>query len=183
MYPEFRGNFTRMRAKWIFAASLAAAFVLAGCQTPLPPGAEPGPHHTMAYDVLVDATPPGARIEANGQDVGQTPVHIKIFGDPDGTFHDFGSAWYVVRALPIETNQFPQVRFFGTGHLFGPEDRIPSKIIFNMNQQAPPQGAPGYGPRYYYGPPYPYPYPYPYYYGPYWGPSFRFYFGPGGHWH
>src|SRR5215469_4603416 len=171
-----------MRAKWIFATSLAAAFVLAGCQTPLPPGAEPGPHGTMAYDVLVDATPPGARIEANGQDVGQTPVHIKIFGDRDGTFHDFGSPWYVVKAFPIETNQFPQVRFFGTGHLFGPEDRIPSKILFDMNQQAPPQAAPGYGQPYYYGPP-AYPYPYPYYYGPYWGPSFRFYFGPGGHWH
>ena len=136
----------------------------------------------MAYDVLVDATPPGARIEANGQDVGQTPVHIKIFGDRDGTFHDFGSPWYVVKAFPIETNQFPQVRFFGTGHLFGPEDRIPSKILFDMNQQAPPQAAPGYGQPYYYGPP-AYPYPYPYYYGPYWGPSFRFYFGPGGHWH
>lgn len=171
-----------MRIKWIAPASLAAVIILAGCGTPIPPGAERGPHNTMAYDVLVDASPPGARIEANGQDCGPTPVHIKIFGDPDGTFHDFGSYFYVVRALPIATNQFPQVRLFRTGHLFTPEDRVPSKILFNMDQPSPnypPQAPPGYAPPgYYYGPPYPYPYPYPYY-GPYWGPGVRFYFGPG----
>lgn len=162
-----------------FAVSLAAAAVLVGCQTQLPPGAERGPHNTMAYDVLVEASPPGARIEANGQDVGVTPVHIKIFGDPDGTFHDFGSYFYVVRAYPITTNQFPQVRLFRTGHLLTPEDRIPSRIYFDMNQPSqsyPPDAYPG-GPAPYYAPPY-YPYPYPYW-GPYWGPSF--YFGPGFH--
>ena len=173
-----------MKAKTILAvASLAASVVLVGCQAPLPPGAEPGPHHTMAYDVLVDASPPGARIEANGQDVGPAPVHIKIFGDPDGTFHDFGSYYYVVKAFPVATNQFAQVRLFRTGHMFAGEDRIPSKVYFDMSQQAPPQGSQEYGPPpypYYYG----YPYPYPYYYGPYWGPGVRFYFGPGGggHW-
>jgi len=169
------------------AAGLAAAAVLVGCGTPIPPGAERGPHHTMAYDVLVDASPPGARIEANGEDVGPTPVHIKIFGDPDGTFHDFGSYFYIVRALPISTNQYVQTRLFRTGHLFTPEDRVPSKVFFNMNQPSPtypPGAAPGYAqPPYYYGPypyAYPYPYPYTYYYGPYWGP--RFYFGPGRRW-
>src|SRR5437667_8001617 len=105
----------------ICAAGLVAAVFLAGCDT-IPPGAERGPHGTMAYDVLVDASPPGARIEANGQDIGNTPVHLKIFGDPDGTFHDFGSPFYLVKALPLTTNQFPQTRYFGTGHYFGPED-------------------------------------------------------------
>ena len=166
-----------MRAKWILGtASLAAALLLVGCQAPLPPGAEPGPHHTMAYDVLVDASPPGARIEANGQDVGQTPVHIKIFGDTDGTFHDFGSYYYVVKAFPLETNQYPQVRLFRTGHLFTPEDRVPAKIYFDMNRPTPaypPPSSPEYGPP----PVYYYPYPYPYYYGPYWGPTFEFEFG------
>src|SRR5260221_13782624 len=111
-----------MRKTGILAASVAAAAFLAGCATPIPPGAERGPHNTMAYDVLVDASPPGARIVANGQDVGQTPVHIKIFGDPDGTFHDFGSYYYEVRAFPMVTNQFEQVRLFQTGHMLTPED-------------------------------------------------------------
>lgn len=167
------------KTKWALGASAAAALVLVGCQS-IPPGAERGPHNTMAYDVLVDASPPGARIEVNGQDVGEAPVHIKIFGDPDGTFHDFGSFYYVVKAMPVTTNQFAQTRLFRTGHMLSGEDHIPAKIYFDMNQPSPypPNYAPEYGPPgYYYGPG-------PYYYGPpYYGPSVRFYFGPGYHRH
>jgi len=167
-----------MRTKWTLAVSFAAAaLVLVGCQS-IPPGAERGPHNTMAYDVLVEASQPGARIEVNGQDVGDAPVHIKIFGDPDGTFHDFGSYYYVVKAMPVTTNQFAQTRLFRTGHLLTPEDHIPAKIYFDMNQPSPypPNYVPAYPPpAYYYGPPY---------YGPYYyGPSVRFYFGPGYHRH
>ena len=164
-----------MNRALIYAASLVAVAFLAGCET-IPPGAERGPHGTMAYDVLVEASAPGARIEANGQDVGNAPVHLKIFGDPDGTFHDFGSPYFVIRALPLSTNQLEQIRFFGTGHGFGPEDRIPKQVYFDMNQKTqvyapygpPVYGYPYYGPPVYYGPPYPY----------YWGPEFRFYVGP-----
>jgi hypothetical protein len=157
----------------IVGAGLFAGFFFTGCET-IPPGAERGPHGTMAFDVLVDSTPPGAVIEANGQQVGNAPVHLKIFGDPDGTFHDFGSPYYVIRALPLTTNQFVQTRFFGTGHWFGPEDHVPKEIHLDMNQQ--PQAYPPYGPPVYgypyYGP--------PDYYGPpyYWGPGFRVYVGP-----
>src|SRR5690242_8424974 len=113
-----------MKTNLILAAGVAAAGLLAGCQS-LPPGAEPGPHGTMAYNVLIESTPPGAQIEANGQIIGPAPVHLKIFGDTDGTFHDFGSYYYIVRALPVATNQFPQVRVFRTGRMFTPEDHIP----------------------------------------------------------
>jgi len=132
----------------------------------------------MAYDVLIEASLPGARIQANGEDVGETPVHLKIFGDPDGTFHDFGSYYYIVKALPLTTNQFVQTRVFHTGHMLSPEDHIPQRIYFDLNQrpaEPPPYGYPGYGPPVYYGPA-------PYYYGPpYYGPEFRFYYGPGFH--
>ena len=129
----------------------------------------------MAYDVVIEASAPGARIEANGTQIGNTPVHLKIFGDTDGTFHDFGSYQYVIRALPLETNQFVQVRVFGTGRGGSHEDLIPQHIYFDMNQPAPayaPATPPGYvypgvpPPVYYYGP-------------PYYGPGLRFYFGPG----
>lgn len=131
----------------------------------------------MAYDVLIDASPLGARIQANGAEIGNTPVHLKIFGDPDGTFHDFGGSWYVIKALPIVSNQFEQVRFFGTGRSFGPEDRIPQQVSFEMNHPAP--VSPPYGPPVY-GYPYPYYYaPPPYYYGPgYWSPGAGVYVGP-----
>lgn len=133
----------------------------------------------MAYDVLIEASEPGARVEANGQDVGNTPVHVKIFGDRDGTFHDFGSPYYLIRALPLTTNQFEQVRYFGTGQWFGPEDRIPQQIYLDMNQKAPvvaPYGPPAQAYPYY-GPPVYYDSPY------YYGPSYRFHFGPGFHDH
>src|SRR6185503_10255157 len=160
-----------MKSSWTLASSLTAAFFLAGCET-VPPGVERGPHGTMAYDVLVEASEPGARIEAEGNQVGNTPIHLKIFGDTDGTFHDFGSFQYVIRALPLTTNQFAQARVFGTGRFFTREDRIPQHIYFDMNQRMPVY-EPGMPPAYgypYYGPPV-------YYYGPpyYYGPGVRFY--------
>lgn len=161
-----------MKAKWTFGGMLAAFLCGTGCQTvPVPPDVERGPHGTIGYDVLIEASEPGAKIEANGEIVGETPLHLKIFGDKDGTFHDFGSDFYVIRALPLTTNQFAQMRMFGTGRWFGPEDRIPQQIQFDMNQKAPqyPPGALVY----------PYPGPYYYHYPPpyYYGPSFRFYHG------
>ena len=160
-----------MKGIWSLLAVAGFGLLIAGCATPPPPGVERGPHGTVAYDILVESSDPGARIEANGQDVGNTPVHIKIYGDTDGTFHDFGAYNYVIRALPLTTNQYAQMRVFQTGHWMTPEDRIPDKVYFDMNKPPPalPPGAPAYA----YPPP-PYYYPAPYYYGP----SFRFYVGP-----
>jgi hypothetical protein len=164
-----------MNQKSLWLWLLGLALICGGCSTPIPPGAERGPHGTMAYDVLIEASAPGARIEANGEEIGTSPVHLKIFGDPDGTFHDFGSYYYVIRALPVATNQFVQTRVFYTGHLLTPEDRIPQRINFEMNQAPPPGAPPGYvypaypPPVYYWAPP-------PYYY--YYWPSYRCYYGP-----
>src|SRR5712672_3081586 len=108
-----------MRASLVLASGLAVIGLVTGCQT-IPPGAERGPDGTMAYNVLVESSEPGVRIEANGEYVGNTPVTLKIFGDPDGTFHDFGSYYYVVRAFPLVTNQFVQTRAFRTGRGFTP---------------------------------------------------------------
>jgi hypothetical protein len=161
-----------MKGNFVFAAiaTIAAASLFSGCET-VPPGVERGPHGTIAYDVLIEASPPGAKVEANGQVVGDAPVHIKIFGDKDGTFHDFGSDYYIVRGLPITTNQYVQTRVFRTGRLFTPEDRVPQRIYFDMNTPPPVAGAPlAYpdygGPGYYYPP-------------AYYGPRVQFYFGPG----
>jgi hypothetical protein len=164
-----------MKKNLILAAGAAVVLLAAGCAS-YPPGAERGPHGTMAFDVLVDASPPGARIEANGNTAGQTPVHVKIFGNRDGTFHDFGSYYYIVRAYPVATNQFGQMKVFWTGRDGTRRDTIPQHIYFDMSQYAPVQTPPD-PPRvnYYYPPPYPY---------PYYGPAFRFYVGPGPYyWH
>ncbi len=150
------------------ASGLAAVALLAGCET-IPPGAERGPNGTMAYNVSIESSEPGVRIEANGEYVGNTPLTLKIFGDADGTFHDFGSYFYVVQAFPLHTNQFVQTRVFRTGRLFTPEDYIPRQIYFDMNQP-PPANPPSYGYP-------PYGYPPAAYYGPqiYITPGFRYY--------
>src|SRR5882757_8017330 len=101
-----------MKSSLIISMIAACAGLLAGCET-LPPGAEGGPHGTMAFNVPIDATPPGAKIEVNGEVIGSTPLQLKIFGDKDGTFHDFGPEYYVIRALPIATNQFVQTQWYG----------------------------------------------------------------------
>jgi hypothetical protein len=178
-----------MRKLLLFAAMVpGAALFFTGCET-VPPGVERGPDGTIAYEVLIEASEPGARIEANQQTIGNTPVKLKIFGDKDGTFHDFGSFEYVIQAFPLVTNQFVQTRVYHTGRLFTPEDHIPQHIQFDMNQNTPvypgSYSAEG-GPSPYYGAPYPYPYyPYPYYYGApyYYGPRLHFYYGGGHHYY
>jgi len=162
------------------AVGAAVVLLVAGCVSPPPPGVERGPHGTIAYDVLVEASDPGAKIEVNGNLVGNTPLHLKIFGNRNGTFHDFGSYYYTLRAYPVTTNQFQQIRVYGTGRDYTRQDMIPQHIYFDMNENVPVQ-VPADPPQYYrYYEPYPYPYypyPYPYYYGP----EFRFYIGPGYH--
>lgn len=157
----------------VLLTGVVAAVGFSGCQS-IPPGAERGPHGTMAYHVPVESSDPGARIEVNGEYVGTTPLTLKIFGDPDGTFHDFGSYEYVVRAFPVRTNQFVQTRVFRTGKMFSGEDYIPSQIYFDLNQP-PPVYTPVYPPPVYYHPPPHYYYGPPVYYGPrvYIGPSPR----------
>jgi hypothetical protein len=132
----------------------------------------------MAYQVSIEASDAGVKVYANGELMGETPFTLKVFGDPDGTFHNFGSDQYVLQALPTQTNQFAQVRVFHTGGLFMPEDKIPASVHFDMSQPSPVY-VPLTGPAPYYASPPPYYYGYygwPYYYG-----SSYFYFGAGCH--
>jgi len=111
------------------AAALAVAFAT-GCTSD--PNIEKGPQGTIAYNVPVDASEPGVRIEANGEDMGRTPMMLKIWGDKDGTFHNFGDSRYVVKAYPTKPGQYAQTKVFGTGGWFAPESKVPKKIFFEM---------------------------------------------------
>lgn len=102
---------------------------------------ERGRDGTIAYDVLVESSEPGVRIEANQEYVGTTPLTLKIFGDRDGTFHNFGSPEYTIRALPAKPGQYGQTKVFRTGKWFAPEDMIPKRIFFDMGQPSPGTGA------------------------------------------
>ena len=108
--------------------------VFTGCAS-YPPNAERGPQGTIAYNVQIESSDPGVRIEANNDYIGKAPCTLKIFGDRDGTFHNFGSYEYVVRAYPLNTNEYIQTKVFRTGGWFSQEDKIPSHIYFDMNEK------------------------------------------------
>ncbi len=89
-------------------------------------------HGTIAYNIGIEASEPGARIEVNNQIVGTAPLTVKVFGDKDGTFHNFGDDEYVVRGYPPRQGQFPQTKIFKTGAFSIKDDRIPGKIYFDF---------------------------------------------------
>jgi hypothetical protein len=125
-------------------ALLLAMLAFCGCSTNnpgTPSSVVQGPDGTIAYDVLVETSEPGVRIEANQDYIGTTPLTLRIFGDKDGTFHNFGSPEYIVRALPVRAGQYPQTKVFRTGKWFAPEDMIPKRLFFDMGQPAPGTGA------------------------------------------
>ena len=99
-------------------------------------GVERGRDGTIAYKVQVESNEPGVRIEVNQEYVGQTPLILTVFGDKDGTFHNFGSSQYVIRALPVKPGQNIQTKIFRTGGWFGAEDTIPKRIFFDMGLPA-----------------------------------------------
>jgi hypothetical protein len=125
---------------------VAGAVLLAGCASSDPAGEKAKPERgrdgTIAYLVEVVSSEPGVKIEADGSYIGTTPLTLKIFGDKDGTFHNFGSQEYILRAYPLHPWQTVQTKVFRTGGWFSPEDRVPTKVYFDMGPAQPPAPAP-----------------------------------------
>jgi hypothetical protein len=109
---------------------------LVGCGTPSNPQAERGPNGTIAYNVTIDSSEPGASIEVNGESVGVTPMVLKIFGDRDGTFHNFGSYDFILQGYPPGKGRPSQNKIYHTGALMGQEDKIPGKIYFDFGPKS-----------------------------------------------
>lgn len=57
---------------------------------------------------------------------------LKIYGDKDGTFHNFGRYEYEVVASPVKPGQQLQRKVFKCGGWFTSEDKIPKKIFFDF---------------------------------------------------
>jgi len=110
---------------------LLTAVILAGCASDK--GVQKGPQGTIAYTIQVESSQPGVRIEVNNEDMGVTPLTLTIYGDRDGTFHNFGSGDYVIKAYPPKEGGYVQRKMFRTGGLFQPEDMIPKRIYFDTD--------------------------------------------------
>src|SRR5437660_1438953 len=108
-----------MSRAWIPSVAAGALLAIASCtSTPRAEKPERGPEGTIAYQVEVESSEPGARVEANNEYIGKTPCILKIFGDKDGTYHNFGSYHYTLTAYPLGPGQQPQTKDFRTGGWF-----------------------------------------------------------------
>lgn len=126
---------------------LPVLLLLAGCSTSPPRDASHSTEGTVAYAVLVESSEP-ARIEANGENEGNTPLTLTLYGDADGTFHNFNRDEFVITAYPLVKGKAPVSKFFMTGGRlsfdsspFRQEDRIPKRIYFDL--EAAPPGTTG----------------------------------------
>ena len=124
-----------MKTDLMLIAGGCAIAILTSCGTPKEVGDRPerGPDGTIAYLVQIETSEPGARIEADGDYVWDSPMTLKIFGDRDGTFHNFGSYEYVISAYPVRQGQYVQTKVFKTGGWFTSEDRIPKRLYFDLD--------------------------------------------------
>lgn len=82
------------------------------------------------FDVQIISDPPGARIEINGNYVGDAPLSVKIEGFSDRTFNKNT----VIIANPIYAGQYVQQKsFIGSPSLRDYNAKIPERILFIMD--------------------------------------------------
>ena len=108
---------------------LVALALAAGCAS-TPAG---HPSGTIPFEVLVETSDPGSRIELDGEYVGVSPLKVTVWGDRDGTFHGGGDGHTVFKAYPVKPGQFVQTKSFLNGaqqFMFGQEDRVPKRLFF-----------------------------------------------------
>lgn len=110
--------------------------LISGCETGSRNRPDRGPNGTIAYNVLIESSEAGARVEVNDEHVGKTPVEVRVWGDKDGTFHNFGSADFVIRVFPVRSGQNVQTKTFRTGGWFAQEDRVPRHLFFDLDQKS-----------------------------------------------
>lgn len=123
-----------------FVCAIAGLLMLAsGCASPDAAGEprEPGPKGTVAHWIEVDSSEPGARIEANQEYIGKTPLRLKVFANRNGTFRSFGNKYYTITCYPVRVG-IPQSKVFGTGKWYSSRDMVPKRVFFDFG---PPEGA------------------------------------------
>ena len=103
-----------------------ALAVLIGCAT------SPEKEHQVVTEIISD--PPGARIEVNGNYIGDAPITTRIRHHPADKVV---MGRVVIKALPREAGQYVQTKVFqGPQYPFDPHrDVVPERIFFDMKLQ------------------------------------------------
>ncbi len=99
---------------------LAIALAWTSCSSP-------GITGRSTKQVQILSEPPGARIEINGDYVGDAPLTVTI-----PTFRGRFTETTKIRALPTKPGQYTQLKFFNGGYTMIPNDAVPSRIFFDM---------------------------------------------------
>jgi PEGA domain-containing protein len=105
-----------------FSPSLFA--LLLGCASPYQPP------QAVYKTVQILSDPPGARIEINGNYVGDAPLTVKVKADTE--YNRFYSNT-LIRAYPKE-NGYVQTKYFAPGTSEGLD--LPDRIFFDTNLRA-----------------------------------------------
>jgi hypothetical protein len=100
--------------------TLAAAVAWTGCSSF-------GVNPRSAKQVQILSEPPGARIEINGGYVGDAPLVVTI-----PTHKGWFTQTTTIRALPTQSGQYVQRKFFNGGYTMIPNDAVPSRVFFDM---------------------------------------------------
>ncbi|MFO1461930.1 MAG: PEGA domain-containing protein [Verrucomicrobiota bacterium] len=114
-------------------ATTVATILLFGCATP------PEKEHQVVTEIISE--PPGARIEVNGNYIGEAPVTTRIRHHPSDRVV-MGKV--VIRALPRSEGQYVQEKVFqGPEYPFDPHhDVVPERVFFDMKLKPASSGAP-----------------------------------------
>ena len=86
------------------------------------PASDPQPH----YSILVESSPPGARIEFNDAFVGTAPCRIRIPGETGRKFSYGQMLEHLFKAIPSTPGCYTQTKSFPKG------GDIPERLFFDM---------------------------------------------------
>ena len=131
-----RENYMSARNQLIVGA-LLAGFVVVGCSSGHVDH-RGRPSGTVPFEVHIDTSDPGSRIEVDGEDAGISPLTVTIWGDKDGTFHGSGDGYTEFKAYPVKPGQYIQTKRYLNGaqaFMFGQQDQIPRRLYFDLNQK------------------------------------------------
>ena len=80
--------------------------------------------------VEILSEPPGARIEVNGNYIGDRPITTPLQCSSDGRFLEHTT----IRALPTIPGQYVQSKFFDGGYQYSHQlnNSVPSQVFFDM---------------------------------------------------
>jgi len=119
----------------VFAALCVVVVVGFGCAST---DNQRQPAGTIPFEIAIETSEPGSRIELDGEYLGLSPLTVTVYGDKDGTFHGAGDGHTTFRAYPVKPGQFIQTKSFLNGaqsFMFGQQDRIPRRLFFDLNQK------------------------------------------------